>query len=293
MVADRTAGDRLFGAFLVALMCLLMFVTLYPFLYVLFASFSDPLRLISHSGLLLAPLGFSLASYRMVLSNPSILSGYRNTLFLVTVGTSLNVLMTSLGAYVLSRKGYRLKTLFTVVIVFTMFFSGGLIPFYLTVKALGLTNKLWSLILPSALSTYNMIIMRTAMAAVPDSIEESARLDGANDFTILFRVMLPLVVPTLAVMVLYYGVGHWNAWFNAMIFLRNRELFPLQLILREIILAGDTSSMMLSVSGFDKDFVGETVKYATITLVTLPILFIYPFLQRYFVQGIMIGAIKG
>ncbi len=241
---------------------------------------------------MLKPLGFSLEAYKLVFENPMILTGYRNTLFYVTVGTSINLLMTSLSAYVLSRKNVMFKNAMMMV-VFTMFFSGGLIPFYLTVRELGLSDSMWAVILPTAMSTYNMIVMRTAFTAIPDSLEESARIDGANDFTILFRIILPLSLPVVAVMILFYAVGHWNAWFNAMIFLRTRDKYPLQIVLREILIASSTDDMTTNVDSLDKEPLGETIKYATIIVATLPILMVYPFLQKYFVQGIMIGALKG
>ena len=200
---------------------------------------------------MLKPLGFSLEAYKLVFENPMILTGYRNTLFYVTVGTSINLLMTSLSAYVLSRKNVMFKNAMMMV-VFTMFFSGGLIPFYLTVRELGLSDSMWAVILPTAMSTYNMIVMRTAFTAIPDSLEESARIDGANDFTILFRIILPLSLPVVAVMILFYAVGHWNAWFNAMIFLRTRDKYPLQIVLREILIASSTDDMTTNVGSLDK-----------------------------------------
>jgi putative aldouronate transport system permease protein len=267
-------------------------VTLYPFLYVLFASISDPVRMGQHLGLLLYPLGLTLASYKRVIQNPMILGGYLNTLLYMSTGTVLNLFLTSLGAYVLSRKRLLLRNAIMFFIVVTMFFSGGLIPFYLVVRGLGLTDKLWALILPTAISSYNLIVMRTAFAQVPDSMEESTRMDGANDFRILFQIYIPLCMAVVAVMILFYSVGHWNAWFNAMIFMRKREKYPLQLILREILVASTTESMMTEASAMDREPIGETIKYATIIVATLPILFVYPFLQRYFIKGVMIGALK-
>lgn len=294
MVQRRSLGENIFDTLNVFLLTLLVVVTFYPFVYVLFASLSNPARMTAHRGLLLGPVGgIDLRSYGMVLRNPKIVTGYRNTLFLVVVGTSINILMTSLGAYVLSRKGYAGKTFLTFFIVFTMFFSGGLIPFYLVVRNLKLIDSLWALIIPKCIMTYNLIILRTAFAAVPESIEESARLDGANDFLILFRMFFPLAFPTIAVMILFYAVDHWNAWFNASIFMRTVSKFPLQLVLKEILIASDTSQMTTSVSGLETEIVGVTIKYATIIVATIPILCVYPFLQRFFVKGIMIGAIKG
>jgi putative aldouronate transport system permease protein len=286
------AGDIAFASLNAIFMLFVVVVTLYPFLYVLFASISDPVRMGQHLGLLLYPLGLTLASYKRVIQNPMILGGYLNTLLYMSTGTVLNLFLTSLGAYVLSRKRLLLRNAIMFFIVVTMFFSGGLIPFYLVVRGLGLTDKLWALILPTAISSYNLIVMRTAFAQVPDSMEESTRMDGANDFRILFQIYIPLCMAVVAVMILFYSVGHWNAWFNAMIFMRKREKYPLQLILREILVASTTESMMTEASAMDREPIGETIKYATIIVATLPILFVYPFLQRYFIKGVMIGALK-
>ncbi|MDQ0901916.1 MULTISPECIES: carbohydrate ABC transporter permease [unclassified Paenibacillus] len=287
-----STSERVFGGFNALLMVILCFITMYPFLYVLFASLSDPASVAKHRGLLLIPLGFTLDAYKAVLDNPMISTGYRNTIFYVVAGTALNLFMTALGAYALSRRNVYFKDFFMFAIVFTMVFHGGLIPTYLVVGNLGLLNTPWALIVPGAISTFNLIIMRTAFQQVPISLEESARMDGANDFTILFRVIIPLSMPVIAVMILWYTVGHWNSYFSALIYLRDRELYPLQLILREILVNNNTDSMMTGASTLDKMDVGETIKYATIIVSTLPILVLYPFLQKYFVKGVMIGAIK-
>lgn len=287
-----SVGDTVFTGLNGLFMTLVVLVTLYPFLYVLFASVSDPARMGQHMGFLASPLGFTLASYRRVLQNPMILGGYLNTIAYMTSGTALNLLLTSLGAYVLSRRHLLLRNGIMFFIVVTMFFSGGLVPFYLVVRGMGLQDKIWAMILPTAISSYNLIVMRTAFAAVPESMEESARLDGANDFRILFQIFLPLCMAVVAVMILFYAVMHWNSWFNAMIFMRSRQKYPLQLILREILIASTTEDMMTEAAAMDKEPIGETIKYATIIVATLPILFVYPFLQRYFIQGVMIGALK-
>ncbi len=275
------------------IMLLVILITLYPMLYIAFASFSKPNLLMAHQGLLYKSLGFNLSSYKAVFNNPVIASGYRNTIFILVVGLIFNILLTSMGAYFLSRKNIMLKKVVMFMIVFTMFFNGGMIPNYFLINSLKLDNSLWALIIPSAINTFNLIIMRTAFQGIPDSLEESAKLDGAGHFTILFRIILPLSLPTLAVIVLYYGVGHWNAWFNAMLYLRRREMFPLQLILREILIINDTSAMMAGGSfAGDQDLVSETIKYAVIMVATVPILVLYPFLQKYFVKGALIGSVK-
>ncbi|MFE4710178.1 MULTISPECIES: carbohydrate ABC transporter permease [unclassified Paenibacillus] len=273
-------------------MVVLMAVTLYPFLYVLFASFSNPSDLIQHQGLLLMPTGFSLESYKLVFENPMISIGYFNTMIYVVVGTTLNLTLTSFAAYALSRKGVRFVGPIMFAIVFTMFFSGGLIPTYLNMKHLGLLDTRWAMILPSAISTWNLLVMRTSFAGIPAALEESARIDGANDFRILFQIFIPVSLPIMAVMTLFYGVGHWNAYMDALIYLRDKDLYPLQLVLQGILITNSTDSMMSTVADVDKGLIQETIKYATIIVATVPILLLYPFLQRYFVKGVMLGSIK-
>ncbi|MFS0725424.1 carbohydrate ABC transporter permease [Paenibacillus sp. 1P07SE] len=288
-----TYGERVFEVINIVFLVLLSLAALYPLVFVLFASFSDPGLLSQNRGLLLLPKGFTTEAYRMVFMNPAIGSAYFNTIFFVVVGTAVNIFLTSMAAYGLSRRDVMWKHAIMFMIVFTMFFEGGLIPTYLLVGNLGLLDTRWALIIPSALSAFNLIIMRTAFQAVPVELEESAKLDGANDFKICWSIVFPLSLPVIAVMVLFYGVYHWNSWFPAMIYLQDRGLFPLQLILREILIVNDTSSMLTSVSSGDQMPVGQTIKYATIIVATVPILCVYPFLQKYFVKGVMIGAIKG
>lgn len=248
--------------------------------------------LIRHRGLLLMPKGFNIGAYKLVFRNPNILKGYANTILYVVVGTSINIVMTVLSAYVLSRKDFLFRRPLMFMAIITMYFSGGMIPLYLQVQRLKLLNTIWAIVLPTAMSTYNLIIVRTAFENVPPTLEESAMLDGANEFVTLVRIVIPLTMPTIAVMVLFYSVGIWNSWFNAMIYLQDRTKFPLQLILREILIANDTSSMTAGVAG-DVVPLAESVKYATIVVATLPVLVIYPFLQKYFVKGVMVGAVKG
>lgn len=290
---NRSVGEKLFDVLNYVLLTVITLCTLYPLIYVLFASLSDPTRYMQHSGILWKPLDITFNAYRLVFDNPMIIQGYLNTFLIVSGGLVLNITLTAFGAYALSRKGLRYRKQLMLFIVFTMFFSGGLIPLYFTVKGLELTNTLWSLIIPQAISAFNLIIMRTAFEAVPDSLEESAKIDGANEFVILFRIMMPLCMPVIAVMLLYYGVSHWNSWFQAMIYLQDRSLYPLQLVLRELLLLNDASSMASGASGGEVAVIGETLKHATIIVATVPILLVYPFLQKYFVKGALIGAIKG
>ncbi len=286
---SRKIGGKVFDVFNYALLALVAFVTLYPFLYVIFASLSDPVQLMGNSAPLWKPLGFSLGAYKKVFSNSSIYIGYANTIFYVMVGTTVNIIMTCIAAYVLSRKQFMLRRFFTLMFIFTMYFNGGLIPNYLLIKDLHLIDNRLALILPGAISTFNLMIMITGFEGIPKSLEESARIDGAGDWTILFRIIMPLAKPTIMVILLYYAVGHWNAWFNAMIYIRDASKRPLQLFLRDIL----TRSQMGAMTGqTDIEDVGQTIKYATILVSTAPILCIYPFIQKYFVQGVMIGAVK-
>ena len=293
MAIKKTKSRRVFEILNAVFMVFLMVVTIYPVLYIIAASFSDPSRFLVHSGLLWKPLGFTLVAYEKALAHPQIMHSYLNTIIIVVGGVFVSVILTAIGAYFLTRKNVMLQKPLAFLIIFTMFFSGGLIPFYFTVKDVGLLDNLLALILPTAINTFNLIIMRTGFAAIPDSLEESARIDGAGHITILFRIVLPLAMPTIAVMILYYGVFQWNSWFNAMIFIDSADKWPLQLVLRQILVMSDTQSMMTGMDVGSQMAVSETIKYAVIVISTLPILLVYPFLQKYFVKGIMIGAVKG
>lgn len=281
-------GEKIFNICNIIFMVTMIIVMLYPMWYVIVASLSDGTTVMKTGGKMLWIHGFNLDSYRVMMENPAIFSGYRNTLIVVVGGTALNIVLTAFAGYFLSRKNVMWSRVISVGIIITMYFNGGLIPSYLTVKSLGLYNSLWALILPTAISTFNVIIMRTGFESIPDSLEESAKIDGARQSTILFRIMLPLCKSTIAVLVLYYGVGHWNEWFNAMIYLKDRNLFPLQLILREIVMFNTATDVAV-----DKVQLSETIQYAAIVITTLPILCAYPFLMRFFEGGVMIGAVKG
>jgi putative aldouronate transport system permease protein len=293
MKIKRSFSDIIFDSINTLFMIMLMVVTIYPFIYVLMGSFSNPDLFMQDRGLLIKPVGFSLDAYKAVFRNPMILSGYKNTIIYVVVGTAINLFFSILGAYGLSRKNVLFKKPIMIFITFTMFFNGGLIPNYLLINDLHMRNTLWAIILPGAISTWNLFVMRTSMQGIPESFEESARIDGANDLMILLKVIIPLSMPVIAVMILFYGVGHWNSWFAATIYITKRELLPLQVIIREILLMSNTNSMTIGLGdASDKTSLAETVKLATIIVATVPILMIYPFLQKYFVKGVMVGGIK-
>ncbi|MBO4885045.1 MAG: carbohydrate ABC transporter permease [Clostridia bacterium] len=289
----RTMGDRVFdfvNAFILILLC---FVTLYPMYFVICASFTENTYLVTHPGAVFWPVGFTTGSYKLAFTHPLLVSGYKNILIVLGISLPINIFLTLCCGYFLSCKGVLLKKPVLFIIMFTMFFSGGMIPAYLNVRSLGLYNTLWALILPGAMSIYNSIICRTAIEAVPDSLSESAYLDGANDLVIVFRIVLPLIMPTIAVLLLYYGVGHWNSWFAASIYLTDNTKLPIQNVLRAVLIA---NSNVLNSAAAEDDRVNEfaeSIKYAAIVLTTVPVLCIYPFLQKYFVKGVMIGAVKG
>lgn len=285
----KRIGETAFDIVNIAILTMIAVITLYPFLYVIFASVSDPIKLMGNASMLFKPLGFTMDAYVKVFKNPSILSGYLNTIFYVVIGTGVNITCTCMAAYVLSRKQFMLRRFYTLMFIFTMYFSGGLIPSYMLIRDLGLIDSRLALIIPGAVSTFNLMIMLTGFEGIPQSLEESARIDGAGDWTILLKIIVPLAKPTIMVILLYYAVGHWNSWFNAMIYLRSSDKMPLQIFLRDIL----TRSQLGAMTGqTDIEDVGQTIKYATIVVSTVPVLCIYPFIQKHFVKGVMIGAVK-
>ncbi len=288
-------GDRMTGAVFVGLLALAAMAVLYPLLFVISSSLSEP-RHVLQGDVWLWPRGLTLETYARVFGNRDIMIGYLNTIGYAAVGTAMNVVLTTMAAYTLSRREYVLRNFFTALMVFSMFFSGGLIPMYLLMKDLQLLDTMWAVLLPGAVSVWNVMLMRTYFqTAIPYELQESAQLDGCSHTGALFRVILPLSMPILAVMTLFYAVGHWNAFFNALIYLSDRERYPLQLILREILLRDQMEGMA---SHREEDTLGylmqtETLKYAVVIAANLPMLALYPFLQKYFVKGIMIGSLKG
>ncbi len=295
MILRKTPGRIVFEFFNTVIMLSIVFACLAPIIHVLLGSVSDPNELAKHEGIILKPLGFTVKGYELVFSNKNIITGYINTIFYVMAATSLGTFLTLLGGYAFSRKRLLWGNTMMFIVIFTMFFSGGLIPFYMVVKQMGMIGNRLSMIIPTALSAFNLIIMRTSMLEIPDSLEESAKIDGAGHFKILFKIIAPLSKASIAVVVLFYGVGHWNSWFNASIFLSgNRKLFPLQLVLNEILVQNQTGAYMSGsdVSG-QTDLYKPLVKYCAIVVSTMPLICVYPFLQKYFVTGVMIGSIKG
>ena len=293
MVIKRKLSENIFDTANHAFLFFMILITLYPFIHVFMVSVSDSGALSGYSGFMFYPHGFSLVAYRRVFEFPALVGSYLNTLLYVSTGTVLSVVLTALGGFVLSRKNLYWKNLFTVLVVIPMYFSGGLVPFYLLIRNLHMLNTIWAIILPGAVSAYNLIIVRTNFKQIPDEMEESAKIDGATPVVILFKVLIPLALPIIAVITLFQGVALWNSWFYPAIFLTKSELYPLQLVLRDILIQNDTSSMMRGTFGAERKSVEETIKNAIIMVSVIPILCAYPFLQKYFIKGIMIGAIKG
>lgn len=285
----KITGGKIFDVFNVIFMLMVIVATAYPFLYVVMASFSDPSALAKYQGLLIVPLKpITLEAYAMTFKLPQLLKGFLNTFFVVGVGVAVNMVMTTLGAYFLSMDGPIWKDVIAFMVVFTMYFSGGMIPSYLNVRDLGLMDSRWALILPGAINVTNMIILRTAFQSVPKSLKEAAEIDGASVIQILFKVMLPLAKSTLAVLILYYGVEYWNSWFEASIYLIDKNKYPIQLIVQNLL-----SSLTSMEDLGDLTQYIELVRYALMVVTTLPVLILYPFLQKYFEKGVMIGALKG
>ena len=274
-------------------MMLLVFITLYPFYYVMIGSISGD-NVAAQDIYFLYPKGPSLGAYAMVFSTPSILRAYGNTLFITVIGTFLSLLLTMFTAYPLSKARFRGRRLFTLIFYFTMLFSGGLVPTYLVIRDLNMIDKLWALILPKLISVYNMLLLINFFKSIPEGLEESATIDGANDLTILMRIVLPLSLPIFATLTLFYAVGYWNSWFDAVMYINRSKNFPLQLVLREIIQSVDLSYVAGGGADYSmSDTTIQSVRLATLVVAILPIMSVYPILQKYFVKGVLIGAIKG
>jgi len=291
----RTNGEKAFAVFNYIFMFFVAFITLYPIWHILMSSFSDPLYLLAHRGFYFWPRGVpNIRGYFLVFENPNIVISYLNTIYYVLIGTTLSIITTVLGAYALSRKGLYWNKFIMKMIIFTMYFHGGLLPFFIQVRNMGLMDTRWAIILPMMVGTFNLIILRTAFQSAPDSLIESARLDGCGELRILWQIIVPISKAAISVITLFYAVAMWNMWFNAAIFLNDRSLWPLQLVLRDILINNDTGLMtqVATVGQMGVERYRVLVRYSTIIVATVPILLIYPFIQKYFVSGVMIGSLK-
>jgi putative aldouronate transport system permease protein len=291
----NNADDVIFDTINYILLGLVLLIIIYPLYFITIASISSPIEVLNGNVIFL-PKSLTFDAYRLIFKDEDILTGYRNTIFYTTLGTSINLIMTIFAAYPLSRKDWVGRKFFTILLVITMFFSGGLIPTYILITKLGISNTVWAMLIPSAVSFWNVVITRTYFnSSIPDTLSEAAFIDGCTNLKLLFAIIIPLAKPVLAVMVLFYGVAHWNSFFTALIYLNNRKLFPLQLILREILVQNKFSEDMLieEESLLKRQMVAESIKYGLIIIASAPFIAIYPLIQKYFVKGIMIGSIKG
>lgn len=290
----HSTADIIFLAINYILLIACCIIVLYPIYYMFIISISDGYAVL-RGEVKFFPVGINFSSYKAVLESPDIPRSYLNTVIYTVVGTFINVAMTAMCAYPLSRKKFFGRNVFAFMIIFTMFFDAGMIANFMVVDQLNLTNKIWAIVLPGAINAWYMVIMRTFFQQIPEEIYESAHLDGAGDFVIFGRIVLPLSVPTIMTMVLFYAVGHWNSWFNALIYLDDKAKYPVQLIMRNIVLSGETAALSSSAASMSQDvgIIATNVKYAVVFVTMLPILLVYPFIQKYFVKGIMVGALKG
>jgi multiple sugar transport system permease protein/putative aldouronate transport system permease protein len=288
-------SDTVFYAVTGIIITVLFFITAYPMILVISSSFSDRYAVLAGK-VVLWPVNFSIEGYKAVFNYPDILTGYRNTLLYTVTGTFINVIVTMIAAYPLARKGWYGRKFISLVFIFTMFFSGGMIPAYIQIRSLGILNSVWAMILPGMISVYNLIITRTFIEnSIPKELFESAKIDGSGEFRCFWYIVLPLSKAVMAVLVLYYAVGHWNAYFNAFIYLSRRELFPLQIFLREILIMNsiDQNSFLDEAAMAYRQGMYDLLKYSLIVVATAPIICVYPFIQKYFVKGVMIGSVKG
>lgn len=292
---NQSTGDKIFIVSVYAILSLILVIVLYPLIYVVSASFSDPQAVISGK-VVLWPVDVTLRGYQAVFKNPKIITGFANSLFYMFVGTAINLVMTMLCAYPLSRKEFTARNKIAALFVFTMYFSGGLVPNYMIVSKLGLINTRWAMLIPTAMSTYNMIIARTYMVnSIPDELYEAAQLDGCSPFKYLLKVIVPLSKPIIAVLALYYGIAKWNNYFDAMLYLNDSSKWPITMVLREILIQNQIDPTMLTDASALSKLQGmtELLKYSVIVVASVPVLMIYPFVQKYFVKGVTIGAVKG
>ena len=284
--------DKVFKIITISVVVVIAACCLFPFLHVLAVSFSDKTAVI-RGEVLLWPQSFKLSAYKAVFNNKGLMDSMWFTLILTVVYTVFSLIMTILCAYPLSYPGLRLKSPILLYILFTMYFSGGMIPGYLNIKSLGLLDTFWVLVFPTMLSTYNMILMKSFFQAMPRELEESAYVDGANDFVVLIRIVLPLSKAMLATIALFYAVSRWNGFMDAILYINDESMYTIQLRLRQMIQASQVSSMMEEIPEMKADLIAETIKAACMAFSRIPVMIVYPWLQKYFVKGVMIGSVKG
>ena len=294
-VIKRSRSDVIFDAVVFGLMTVFMIICLYPLYFILIASISDPNEVLNGKVILL-PGGITFDGYARIFRDQKIWVGYRNTILYTSVGTLINVAFTITGGYALSRKDLPARRPLLLIIAFTMFFSGGMIPTYMVVKGLGLIDTMWAMVLPGAVQVWNLMITRTYFeTTIPEELLDAAKIDGCRTLRFFTQIVLPLSKPIIAVMVLFYAISHWNAFFNALLYLTSSDRYPLQIVLRNILLTNQPDASMVDdmASLLERQKLAELIKYGVITVASIPVLIMYPFVQRFFVTGVMIGSIKG
>ncbi|WP_438444639.1 carbohydrate ABC transporter permease [Gorillibacterium sp. sgz5001074] len=294
MVQDKSLGNKIFDSVNVLVLGLFALVTIIPFVYIVAGSFATQEELLS-KGFILFPTEFSLAAYEFIFSTSTLMRSMGVTIFITVAGTLINIIMTCLMAYPLARKDLDFRRPIQFLVIFTMLFSGGMIPTFLVVKQMGLIDTYWSLLLPGAISAFNLIVMRSFFQQLPDGLEESAKIDGASDPGILVRIVIPLSLPAIATFSLFYAVGHWNTFFNAVLYINDSAKWPIQVLLRQIVILSEGGGLGDTTS-FDATHVAppeQSVKMAAIVVSTIPILIVYPFLQKHFAKGVLLGSVKG
>jgi putative aldouronate transport system permease protein len=290
MVQDKTWSNRIFDGVNLTLLLLIAIITVLPFIYVLAVSFTDPLE-VAKGGIILFPTKFSIAAYEYIFSTNTLVRSLGISIYVTLIGTFINLVFTCLMAYPLAKKHLRGRNWIMIGVLFTLLFNGGLIPTYFVVKALGLTNTLWSLMIPNAISAFNLIVLKNFFQNIPDGLEDSAKIDGCNDLGVLFRIVLPLSMPAIATFALFYAVGHWNTFFQAIMYINDNEKWPVQVLLREIVILAQTR---IGENDFEEALIQPlTIRMAVIVFATIPIMLVYPFLQKHFAKGVLLGSVKG
>ncbi|RCW48909.1 carbohydrate ABC transporter permease [Paenibacillus prosopidis] len=292
LAEDKHWSNRLFNTANYSLLILIALITIIPFVYIVAVSFATPEE-VAQGGLLLFPSKFTLGAYKYIFSTDTMVRSILISIYVTVLGTFINLILTSFTAYPLAKATLRGRRTLLLMVLVSMLFSGGLIPTYFVVKAFGIIDTYWSLMVPTAISAFNLIVLKNFFQQIPDSLEDSAKIDGCNDLGVLFRIVLPLSMPAMATFGLFYAVGHWNSFFNAVMYINDAEKFPVQVILRQIVLLsqdqiGDTTSQQ-----DPTDYLPQTIRMASIVVATVPIVLVYPFLQKHFAKGVLLGSVKG
>ncbi|NOU85404.1 ABC transporter permease subunit [Paenibacillus sp. LMG 31460] len=292
LAEDKNWSNRLFNTVNYSLLTLVSLITIIPFVYIVSMSFASPEE-VAKGGLLLFPSKFTLGAYKYIFSTDTMVRSILISIYITVFGTLINLLLTSFTAYPLAKATLRGRRTILLMILITMLFSGGLIPTYFVVKAFGMINTYWSLMIPTAISAFNLIVLKNFFQQIPDSLVDSAKIDGCNDVGILFRIILPLSMPAMATFGLFYAVGHWNTFFNAVMYMNDAEKFPVQVILRQIVLLSQDQIGNTTSQQDPTDFLPQTIRMASIVVATVPIVLVYPFLQKHFAKGVLLGSVKG